>query len=151
MGRDQTTLFTWQVEARQRDRHPFTGACADCGCSVPRPLLICFGCLEIRQRGGAEAKEVLLTGEAHARKEDPPESKAWADRTRGDKASGIDYRLLEILRDQGGMTTIELADASGMTRVQVSPRMAPLMRLGLVERTGEKRQKCAVFGLKEPE
>jgi DNA-binding MarR family transcriptional regulator len=48
--------------------------------------------------------------------------------------------LVSVLPE--GRTTKELAVEMNISRVTVSPRMAPLFRKGLVERTGVRRDGC---------
>jgi hypothetical protein len=39
-----------------------------------------------------------------------------------------------------GLTTFELAEITGRSRITISPRMAPLTHKGLVVDSGERRQ-----------
>lgn len=69
------------------------------------------------------------------REDDPDTSKAAA--TSVDTAA-LERIVLDILKGRPS-TTHELADASGIQLVSISPRLAPLCRKGLVEDSGVKR------------
>ena len=46
---------------------------------------------------------------------------------------------LRVLARLGSATTLEVVEASGLTRESIAPRFSELRRLGLVEATGERR------------
>jgi predicted esterase YcpF (UPF0227 family) len=54
--------------------------------------------------------------------------------------SDVDARILAYLSGTGiGGTSLEISEATGITRVSVSPRLKPLELMGKVIRTTEKR------------
>ena len=81
-----------------------------------------------------------VLGDAHARRSDPVSSHA-AGIAITDKTAGLYAQIHAWLqpRWQLGGTTLEIAEATGLDRVTVSPRMRPMEKLGLVRRSTEKR------------
>ncbi len=68
-----------------------------------------------------------------ARRRDPATSKQAAARVR---PPGIGLRVLAELRQNGPGSSHDLAERLGLSLVTVSPRLAPLEALELVERSG---------------
>jgi len=83
---------------------------------------------------------------ARARTTDPEESHEAARKARN---VDVSKRILVALAT-GDYTTKELVDVLGIKRVSVSPCMKPLKRLGLVDRTGERRDGCAIWRKTSP-
>ncbi len=83
-----------------------------------------------------------------ARTTDPTESHAASERV---SASALCNLVLEALRNRGAMTTHEIAEATGVSLVSISPRMKPLSVAGLVQRTGERRNGSAVWDISPQE
>lgn len=80
-------------------------------------------------------------GEVYVRNTDPDTSHAAAASLRGRRASEIDMKLVAAIRAApNGMTSLEASIALGMDRVSVSPRFAPLRRLGLLYGSGLRRR-----------
>ena len=76
--------------------------------------------------------------DALARNTDPSTSHAAAQAVDADSISG---KVLEALRTaaRAGLTSEELAERLGMSRVTVSPRLRPLCERGLACDSGERR------------
>lgn len=82
---------------------------------------------------------------AYARRTDPAESHDAAARV---PVTALEDRVLCALRERGPSTVPELAAYLDLRVVSVSPRMKPLTDKGEVERTGERRDGCAVWRAK---
>lgn len=78
---------------------------------------------------------------AHARRSDPSTSKASAASISAATLTSLETRVLEACRAAGerGLTTIELAEQLHMDRVTVSPRIAPLVKKGMLRDSGLQR------------
>lgn len=74
--------------------------------------------------------------EGGARRTDPTTSRAAATSV---KTKTLQKMILEALKEVGPMTTEELAAVLQETIVTVSPRMRPLVNLGLVKDSGQTR------------
>lgn len=75
--------------------------------------------------------------EAHARTTDPSTSIEAAAAVQTSEAEQIVYQCLQ--RNKNGMTSHEVAEATGLPLVNVSPRFRPLANKGLIEPTGDRR------------
>lgn len=73
------------------------------------------------------------------RRTDPQTSR---DAARSLDLNRLEAAVLSVLQraDAPGLTTFEIGQASGLDRDSVSPRMPRLVRLGLVEDSGFRRQ-----------
>jgi hypothetical protein len=79
-------------------------------------------------------------GEAYARTPDPDTSHAAATSVRGDQANRLELEILEVLkRHPAGLTNHEIVEASGVEWNTATPRIAPLVRKGLVIDSGRRR------------
>jgi DNA-binding MarR family transcriptional regulator len=83
------------------------------------------------------------------RKHDPETAKTAA---RSIKPRLLESLVLGIMRSQQvgipyGMTTSEIANATGLPRDSISPRMKPMEQRGLVVRTSERRDGRIVWRL----
>lgn len=83
-----------------------------------------------------------MSDTALARSTDPVESHLAAGRT---SASDLCAAVVACLVRFGPMTTKEISDRTGLSRVSVSPRMKPLLQEGRVARTGDRRDGSAVW------
>jgi len=83
--------------------------------------------------------------EAYARNTDPETSKRARDVIKK-RLTGLESAVVDALRHSGDMTTKEIGGCISEPRDTVSPRMAPLVRRGLVEKTKERRDGCIVWG-----
>ena len=72
-----------------------------------------------------------------ARRRDPDTAKKAAAAV---PVADLEYRVLDLLRTFGGMTTHELAAALKVDLVSVSPRMRPLVEKGLAWDSGMRRR-----------
>lgn len=81
-----------------------------------------------------------------ARASDPPTSQEAASRV-GPATASLSETVLDAIRAAGikGATDKEISAATGLSRVTVSPRIAPLVRAGAVKPNGEKRDGCRVL------
>ena len=70
-----------------------------------------------------------------ARRADPPTAKAAAKSVNSTELETI---VLDMLRVPA--TTHEIADSTGIALVSISPRMAPLVKKGLVQDSGLRRE-----------
>ena len=95
--------------------------------------------------------EQLEFGSAYARTTDPGTSHAAAQSMQGSEASRTERLVLQALILQPeGLTTHEMVPLIHMPYESVTPRIAPLVRQGLVvdsgiRRTGRSRRKCIVW------
>ena len=80
--------------------------------------------------------------EAHARTTDPGTSHEAAARV---DANALEGMVVGSLKELGPGTTTEIASRLDRHSWSISPRMAPLERKGLVERTGEKKDRSQVW------
>jgi hypothetical protein len=78
--------------------------------------------------------------DARARRSDPDTSKAAAAATRGQRANQLEQLVLDTIRRLGGATIKEVATATGLAEVSVSPRFKPLRRKNLIRDSGAKRE-----------
>jgi len=79
-------------------------------------------------------------GAAYARGDDPDTSHEAADQMRGRKASALETRVYEALRNLGGFgTSEEVADHLGLDLQSISPRFCPMETLGLIRRTTRRK------------
>ncbi len=78
-----------------------------------------------------------LFRDAVARRTDPPTAHAAAATVDTARLEGIVVKYLKL---RGGMTTHELAKATRIELVSISPRMKPLTRKNLVYDSGQKRR-----------
>lgn len=91
-------------------------------------------------------------GEAYARHSDPHTSHDAAESVRGKEANRLEREILSVLqRHPHGLTNHEISEATGLPWNTTSPRIAPLVRKGLVCDTGERRKAatnraCIVWG-----
>jgi uncharacterized membrane protein len=73
-----------------------------------------------------------------ARRTDPATSREAASKVAG-RVSDLEAIVLDALRAApAGLTTWEIAEATGLSLVTVSPRCKPLERKGLVRREGRR-------------
>lgn len=102
--------------------------------SAPRQLLLLAQSAprDIARDGGR------ASAAARVRVSDPPTSKSAA---KGMRVAQVEHVVLRALRDMAarGATTEELASATALAVVTVSPRMRPLERKGLVRDSGVRR------------
>lgn len=89
-----------------------------------------------------------MTSPALVRSTDPPTSREAAAVVSAD-ITNLEGYVVRALIERGPSTDKEIADWLGRERVTVSPRMAPLRRKGVIEKTGEIRDGCAVHRLTE--
>ena len=81
-----------------------------------------------------------LFGEAYARNTDPDTSHDAAESIEGDHAARMEKIALEaISASPFGLNNQELVSATGLPWPSITPRVAPLVRKGLVINSGEKR------------
>lgn len=76
--------------------------------------------------------------EGVARRRDPATSKAAARTVRA--GTLMDTVLRALRNSPGGLTTDEIARATGISIVSVSPRMAQLVKRNLIENAGQVRK-----------
>lgn len=81
---------------------------------------------------------------AHWRRTDPATSREAAQRVDSVLLQTIVTDWLERQGEHGG-TSLECAAATGLDRVTVSPRFAPLDRAGIIVRTKERRDGSIVW------
>ncbi len=93
----------------------------------------------------------MLLGEAHARTTDPTTSHQAAREVKPEALS-LEQRVLDALSGNPcrGMTSHELVALTGLTWNTVTPRIRPLVKKGLVEDSGMRRngptgKKCIVW------
>ena len=94
-----------------------------------------------RRYGPEEPAEAELPLWALARRTDPSTSKSAAASISAATLTSLETRVLEACRAAGpnGLTTIELAEQLHMDRVTVSPRIAPLVKKGMLRDSGLQR------------
>lgn len=87
-----------------------------------------------------------LFGEAHARRTDPATSAEAAVKVSA-TATELEAKVLEWLKARGalGGTSAECAQETGLSRVTVSPRFAPLARKLKIKDSGERRDRSIVW------
>tara|TARA_R100001244_G_scaffold786_3_gene1494 strand:+ start:8107 stop:8505 length:399 start_codon:yes stop_codon:yes gene_type:complete len=95
-------------------------------------------------RRGPAGLAAAIEGEAYARRTDPETSHAAAAAMEGTPAAGLQTAILAALVRFGPMTALEIENAVRQTLPDVdsntiTPRLAPMRRAGLIERTGIKR------------
>lgn len=82
-----------------------------------------------------------IDGAAYARGSDPDTSHGAADSVRGNIATVLEYKVLRVLREHPlGLTNHEIVALTGLTWNTATPRIAPLVRKGLVYDTGRRRK-----------
>lgn len=82
-------------------------------------------------------QQELFDEHAHARRSDPPTSKAAAASI---EVARMEAQVLEVLRQYpAGLTTEQIAGYTGEPLVSISPRLRPLAEKGLVEDSDERR------------
>lgn len=87
---------------------------------------------------------------AAARRTDPQTSKDAAKKVEATTANPMEGKVLEAIRASNGLTNHEIVAATGLSWNTCSPRIRPLVRKGLVEDSGERREgpsgkKCIVW------
>ena len=99
-----------------------------------------FRALQVRRAMIFDAPTSPAMGERLARRSDPVSSHAAGVQV-SDKISDLYTAILAWLGPMGdiGGTSLEIAEGIGLERVTVSPRLAPMEKLGLVARTKERR------------
>ena len=75
--------------------------------------------------------------EALARESDP---KSSHDAAAVVKVTKLEEVVMKAIKDNGPMTSIEVADFTGISPWSISPRFAPMEAKGYIERTGERRK-----------
>ena len=116
--------------------------CAKCGYRFDHELLAKHGCPNCLGEGLGP-----LFDSARARSSDPDTSHDAAD---GVNATGYGATLCRMVVERlravpDGETTQEIADAIGVPRDSISPRMVTVVEAGLVERTKIRRERKAVY------
>lgn len=85
---------------------------------------------------------------AYARRTDPDTAVLAAQRV---DAPTLECVVLQHLKRHGPSTTKEIAAATGIDRISISPRLRPLCTAGLVIDSGIRRDGCTVFELVQHE
>ena len=89
-------------------------------------------------------EQQMTIDDALARSTDPSESHMAAARV---PAGGLWELVVATLTRLGPLTAHEIAATTGVSLVSISPRMKPLTAAGLVKRTGERRDKRALWAV----
>ena len=90
---------------------------------------------------GAASLGELFDGQAYARNADPDTSREAAECVRGDRATRMEQKALQVVRDREprGVTNFEISAATGVSLQTITPRMKPLRLKGLVYDSGKRR------------
>lgn len=81
-----------------------------------------------------------MSYKAYARNTDPEPSHAAADHVTGRGVMTVNEVIIEALRlFPEGLTTVELADVTGLSRVTLSPKCRPLEREGHIVELPKRR------------